>query len=96
MKASEFAAHAPDAVLNQPPALENYNLFASDRPLNEALSAKAAAGSRNRLTSSERFWARLKCCDLASWPTVTRPCCAHTTASVIVMTKSSSIRRGTM
>ena len=37
MKASEFVAHAPDEALNQPPALENYNLFASDAPLGEAL-----------------------------------------------------------
>ncbi len=37
MKASEFAARAPDEVLNQPPALENYNLFASDTPLNETI-----------------------------------------------------------
>ncbi len=37
MKASEFSAHAPDEVLNQPPALENYNLFASDTALGEAL-----------------------------------------------------------
>ncbi len=27
MKADEFAACAPNAVLNQPPALENYNLY---------------------------------------------------------------------
>ncbi len=37
MKAQEFAAHAPDEVLNQPTALENYNLFAGDAPLREAL-----------------------------------------------------------
>lgn len=38
MKAEEFAARAPDEVLNQPPALENYNLFESDRPLREAVA----------------------------------------------------------
>ncbi|MEP6743820.1 MAG: isovaleryl-CoA dehydrogenase [bacterium] len=37
MKAEEFAARAPDEVLNQPPALENYNLFESDRPLRESV-----------------------------------------------------------
>lgn len=37
MKAQEFAAHAPDEVLNQPTALENYNLFAGDTPLREAV-----------------------------------------------------------
>ncbi len=38
MKAEEFAAHAPDEVLNQPPALENYNIYKSDRPLREAVA----------------------------------------------------------
>ncbi|MEK6322551.1 MAG: isovaleryl-CoA dehydrogenase [Acidobacteriota bacterium] len=37
MTAQEFAARAPDEVLNQPPALENYNLFEFDRPLREAV-----------------------------------------------------------
>jgi len=37
MRALEFAAHAPDEVLNQPPALENYNLFEFDKPLREAV-----------------------------------------------------------
>jgi hypothetical protein len=36
MKAEEFAARAPDEVLNQPPALENYNLYECDKPLREA------------------------------------------------------------
>ena len=38
MKAEEFAACEPDEVLNQPPALENYNLYACDRPLREAVA----------------------------------------------------------
>ena len=38
MKAEEFAACAPDAVLNQPPALENYNLYECDSPLREAVT----------------------------------------------------------
>jgi len=38
MKAEEFAARAPDEVLNQPPALENYNLYVCDRPLREAVA----------------------------------------------------------
>jgi putative acyl-CoA dehydrogenase len=42
MKAQEFAAHSPDEVLNQPPALENYNLFASDTPLVEAMQREGA------------------------------------------------------
>ncbi|HEV2826340.1 MAG TPA: isovaleryl-CoA dehydrogenase [Pyrinomonadaceae bacterium] len=37
MKAEEFAARAPDEVLNQPPALENYNLYEGDKPLREAV-----------------------------------------------------------
>jgi putative acyl-CoA dehydrogenase len=37
MKASEFAEHAPEEVLNQPPPLEDYNLFTLDTPLCEAL-----------------------------------------------------------
>ena len=38
MKAEEFAACAPDAVLNQPPALENYNLYECDSSLREAVA----------------------------------------------------------
>ena len=38
MKAEEFASRAPDEVLNQPPALENYNIYESDRPLREAVA----------------------------------------------------------
>ncbi|HKO98079.1 MAG TPA: isovaleryl-CoA dehydrogenase [Pyrinomonadaceae bacterium] len=38
MKADEFAARAPDEVLNQPPALENYNLYECDRSLREAVA----------------------------------------------------------
>ena len=38
MKAEEFAACAPDEVLNQPPPLENYNLYECDRPLREAVA----------------------------------------------------------
>lgn len=37
MEAYEFAAHEPDEILNQPPALEGYNLFTSDIALGEAL-----------------------------------------------------------
>ena len=33
MKAQQFAASAPSEVLNQPPALEDYNLFEFDTPL---------------------------------------------------------------
>ena len=38
MKAEEFAACAPDEVLNQPPPLENYNLYECDKPLREAVA----------------------------------------------------------
>jgi putative acyl-CoA dehydrogenase len=38
MKSEEFAARAPDEVLNQPPALENYNLYECDKPLREAVA----------------------------------------------------------
>jgi len=37
MKSREFAAQPPDVVLNQPPPLENYNLYAHDTPLREAV-----------------------------------------------------------
>jgi len=43
MKAEEFAACAPDAVLNQPPALENYNLYECDIPLREAVAREGGA-----------------------------------------------------
>ncbi len=42
MKAEEFAAHEPREVLNQPPVLENYNLFASDIALQDAVQREGA------------------------------------------------------
>lgn len=42
MNATQFAAHAPTEVLNQPPALEDYNLFESDLPLREAVEREGA------------------------------------------------------
>jgi putative acyl-CoA dehydrogenase len=42
MKAQQFAAHAPTEVLNQPPALEDYNLFDCDTPLREAVAREGA------------------------------------------------------
>ncbi len=37
MEAQEFSAQSPEALGNQPPALENYNLFENDTPLREAV-----------------------------------------------------------
>ncbi len=48
MKAEEYAARAPDEVLNQPPALENYNLFESDRPLREAVEREGGSWINER------------------------------------------------
>ncbi len=42
MKAQQFAASAPSEVLNQPPALEDYNLFEFDTPLREAVEREGA------------------------------------------------------
>ena len=35
MRSDEFASADPDAVLNQPSPLEDYNLFGADTPLSE-------------------------------------------------------------
>ncbi len=43
MNATQFAMHEPTEVLNQPPALENYNLFEFDTPLREAVAREGAA-----------------------------------------------------
>ena len=43
MNATQFAVHEPDEVLNQPPALEDYNLFEFDTPLREAVAREGAA-----------------------------------------------------
>jgi len=48
MKAEEFAARAPDDVLNQPPPLENYNLYESDRPLREAVAREGGGWVEER------------------------------------------------
>lgn len=42
MNAEQFAMHAPTEVLNQPPALEDYNLFEFDTPLREAVEREGA------------------------------------------------------
>lgn len=48
MKANEFAARAADEVLNQPPALENYNLFDCDLPLREAVAREGGGWIEER------------------------------------------------
>jgi putative acyl-CoA dehydrogenase len=48
MKAEEFAARAPGEVLNQPPPLENYNLYECDRPLREAVVREGGAPVEER------------------------------------------------
>ena len=46
MKAEQFAASPPDQVLNQPPALENYDLFEQDVVLREALEREGGGFAR--------------------------------------------------
>ena len=43
--------HATHAVFNQPPPLEDYNVFAADRPLAEALSREGAEWAEERARS---------------------------------------------
>jgi putative acyl-CoA dehydrogenase len=43
MNAQQFATSAPTEVFNQPPALEDYNLFEFDTPLREAVAREGAA-----------------------------------------------------
>jgi putative acyl-CoA dehydrogenase len=42
VKPELLTVHSPDEVFNQPPALENYNLFECDVPLREALHREGA------------------------------------------------------
>ena len=42
MNAQQFASHNSEEVLNQSPALENYNLFEADIPLREAVQREGA------------------------------------------------------
>ncbi len=51
----EVRAHATHEVLNQPPALVNYNLFATDRVLAEALDREGAQWARPRLEEFGRL-----------------------------------------
>ncbi len=48
MLAREMAQQPPSAVLNQPPPLENFNLFEWDTPLREALRREDGGGSEER------------------------------------------------
>jgi hypothetical protein len=65
MKAEEFAARAPDEVLNQLTPLENYNLYECDNPLREF--GALLGGVRN--FAAGRFW-----------PTVTHRYCTGSSA----------------
>ena len=54
MKSREFAAQPPDVVLNQPPPLENYNLYADDTPLREAVQREGGG------------WIEARACDFGA------------------------------
>lgn len=95
MKAEEFAARAPDEVLNQPPPLENYNLFESDQPLRGLSHARAAAGLQTTRANSVLCWARQKLCGSAISPIVTRRCCTRMIVLAIALTRLNFIRHGT-
>ena len=82
-------------VLNQPPALVNYNLFSTDAVLASALDREGAAwvergwwNSVRRLAAKKRFAGDFK-------PMRIRRCCARTTALGIASMRSNFIRRGT-
>jgi putative acyl-CoA dehydrogenase len=52
---TEVRANATHEVLNQPPALVNYNLFATDRVLSEALDREGAAWAKPHLEEFGRL-----------------------------------------
>lgn len=49
MKTQDLAAQPPDAVLNQPAPLEDYNPYDADVPLQEALSREGAEWAQDRV-----------------------------------------------
>lgn len=49
MKTQDLAAQPPDAVLNQPQPLEDYNPFDADVPMQEALVREGAGWARERV-----------------------------------------------
>ena len=50
MSQHKFAGRPPDEVFNQPPPLEDYNLFAHDAPLREALRREGGDWAEERVT----------------------------------------------
>lgn len=50
MKAEEFASHHPAEVLNQPPLLEDYNLFLNDSSIQDAAVREKASWIASRAT----------------------------------------------
>ena len=95
MKSDEFAACAPEAVLNQPPALENYNLYECDRPLREALAREGGDWIEETAREFGALLGKSETLRRASWPIAFRQCFTRTIASVIASTKLSFIQRGT-
>ncbi len=49
MKTHEFAHRPPDEVFNQPPPLEDYNLFEYDQPLRQALSREGGGWAEGQV-----------------------------------------------
>lgn len=95
MKAEEFAACAPDSVLNQPPALENYNLYECDRPLREAVAREGGGWVEEQAREFGALLGRTEILRLGELANRHPPVLHSMIALVTASTKLNFIPRGT-
>ena len=84
--------YATHEVLNQPGALSDYNAFATDRPLTEAVRAFGADWAWEKLERAGAVVGSEEASNSPGWPIATLPSCAPMTGSAIGSTRSSSTR----
>lgn len=85
----------PPEALNQPPPLADYNLFAGDRALRDAVRREGAAWAEPALDALGAELGGRRRSRPALPPTAMRRSSTASTASAIAGTRSSSIRPGT-
>lgn len=89
--AAGFITHE---VFNQPPPLIDYNLFTSDRALQEAVAREGGDWALQRLAGLAARWVAPRRSSGVSWRTATPRCCRASTATEGAATSSSSTPPG--
>ncbi len=82
-------------VFNQPPPLEDYNPFDSDRPLVEAVRREGAEWAEGRARELGAICGSHQTIRWGFEANENKPSCARTTATATASTRSSSTPPGT-